>query len=196
MTLPGLKARLDACRRCPIGACATQAAAGEGPENARLMIVGEQPGDEEDLAGRPFLGPAGRVFDDCARAAGLDRSEAYITNAVKHFKFAPRGKKRLHQRPSPAEVEQCRWWLDLERALVRPRAILALGSTAALALTGDGRDLSHRRGQIERDRNGTPMILSWHPAFLLRAPEKSTRDAVREELIAHMRLAMNLAGAT
>src|SRR5690606_1466058 len=133
-----LRRQLSDCIRCPLHRQATQAVPGEGPADAALMIVGEQPGDQEDLAGRPFVGPAGRLFDAICAAAGLDRGAAYVTNAVKHFKFVPRGKRRLHQRPNSGEIAHCRWWLDHERALVRPRLILALGATAAEALTGSG----------------------------------------------------------
>lgn len=173
--LSTLKPVLDACRRCPIGGCATQAVAGEGPPDAVLMIVGEQPGDIEDLSGRPFVGPAGQVFDRCAGAAGLSRSAAYVTNAVKHFKFQPRGKRRLHQRPTTDEIAHCRWWLDLERQLLRPKLIVALGATAAEALTGRGAGLLKRVGTVEDGPDGTPVLIALHPAHVLRIPDPATR---------------------
>lgn len=174
-TLAGLKSDLDACRRCPIGVCATQGVAGEGPETARLMIVGEQPGDAEDLSGRPFVGPAGEVFDRCAKAAGLPRGEAYITNAVKHFKFQPRGKRRLHQRPTTDEIDSCKWWLDLERQLLRPKLIVAMGATAAQALTGSGAGLLKRRGTVETGPDGVPVLVSIHPSYILRLQDRAAQ---------------------
>ncbi len=186
LTLQTLKPVLDACRRCPIGGCATQAVAGEGPDNAEIMIVGEQPGDIEDLSGRPFVGPAGAVFDRCATAAGLDRKTAFITNAVKHFKFEPRGKRRLHKRPDATEIDHCRWWLDLERKLLRPKLILALGATAAQALTGSGTGLSQRRGTIEPGQDGVPVLLSWHPSYILRIPDPVARQQAEADLIADL----------
>ncbi|KAM3107453.1 UdgX family uracil-DNA binding protein [Phormidesmis sp. 146-33] len=194
LTLATMKPALDACRRCPIGGCATQAVAGEGPADAPLMIVGEQPGDAEDLAGRPFVGPAGRLFDQCAGTAGLDRSAAYVTNAVKHFKFQPRGKKRLHQRPTTDEISQCRWWLDLERQLLRPKLILALGATAAEALTGSGANLLKRCGGVERGLDGAPVLVSLHPAHVLRLPDADARREAERVLTRDLGLALDMAG--
>lgn len=182
LTLETLKPALDACRRCPIGGCATQGVAGEGPSGAQLMIVGEQPGDAEDLAGRPFVGPAGRVLDKAALAAKLDRRSAYLTNAVKHFKFTSLGKKRLHQRPNLTEIEHCSWWLATELSLVRPRAIVALGATATLALTGSGEQLSRRRGTVEVSRNGTPVLIAYHPSYILRLQDPSAKSAAEASL--------------
>ncbi len=191
-TLATMKPALDACRRCPIGGCATQGVAGEGPETARLMIVGEQPGDREDLEGRPFAGPAGQLFDAMAEEAGLDRAAAWVTNAVKHFKFTPRGKRRIHQRPDAGEVEACRWWLDLERKLVRPKAVLAMGATAAFSLTGNGRDIARRRGTVETLADGTPCLLTLHPAHLLRLPDPVLRAELQAKVTADLRLAAGL----
>lgn len=168
---------LNACTRCPLASPATQAVPGEGPADAALMIVGEQPGDQEDLAGRPFVGPAGQMFDQLASEAGLDRQAAYVTNAVKHFKFTVRGKRRIHQSPSANEVSQCRWWLDQELREVQPRLILAMGATAALALTGDGKALMTRRGKVETGLSGLPVYVTLHPAALLRQPDAATKDA-------------------
>ncbi len=193
LTLATLKPAHDACRRCPIGVCATQAVAGEGPPDAALMIVGEQPGDAEDLSGRPFIGPAGQVFDRCAQAAGLDRSAAYVTNAVKHFKFQPRGKRRLHQRPTTDEIAHCRWWLDLERQLLRPKLILALGATAAEALTGSGAGLLKRAGTVEAGPDGVPILLSLHPAHVLRLPDAAARARAEAALTRDLAQARELA---
>ncbi|MEI4470205.1 UdgX family uracil-DNA binding protein [Frigidibacter sp. MR17.24] len=173
-TLPDLARQIAACTRCPLYCHATQAVPGEGPADARLMIVGEQPGDHEDLAGRPFVGPAGQLFDRVAAEAGLDRRQAWITNAVKHFKFTPRGKRRIHQRPTSGEIQSCRWWLGLETALVRPRAILAMGATAAEALTGSGAGILRRRGGVEHLPDGTPVLITLHPSALLRQPDPET----------------------
>ncbi|SFD49748.1 DNA polymerase [Sulfitobacter brevis] len=180
---------LQSCTRCPLAATATQAVAGEGPALAALMIVGEQPGDFEDLAGRPFVGPAGQAFDALAIEAGLDRSAAYVTNAVKHFKFQPRGKRRIHQSPNASEVQHCRWWLTREIAEVQPALMLALGATAALALTGDGSKITARRGTVERGLDGRPVLITYHPAFLLR----QQGDAERTKQTALMRADLALA---
>jgi DNA polymerase len=171
-----LPAAIHACTRCPLHQNVTQAVPGVGPLDAALMIVGEQPGDQEDLAGLPFVGPAGQLFDRVAEAAGLRRQEAFVTNAVKHFKFSPRGKRRLHQRPNSSEIEYCRWWLDAERASVRPKLILALGATAAEALTGSGANILRRRGTVEQMADGTPVLLAVHPSFLLRLPDPAERE--------------------
>ena len=169
------------CTRCALHENATQVVFGEGPADADLMFVGEQPGDQEDLAGRPFVGPAGRLFDEIAERAGVDRSRTYVTNAVKHFKFVPRGKRRIHQKPGAGEVSACRWWLDRERDLIRPRLIVALGATATHALTGDGKGLLKRRGSVEAARGGAgePVFVTVHPSFLLRLPDEEAR--AREE---------------
>ncbi|QQA44740.1 UdgX family uracil-DNA binding protein [Pelagovum pacificum] len=167
---------LAGCRRCPLWENATQAVPGEGPLDAELMIVGEQPGDQEDLAGRPFVGPAGQLFDEAAEQAGLDRRRAFITNAVKHFKFTPRGKRRIHQSPNSSEISHCRWWLDAERTLVQPKLILGMGGTALESLTGDRKGILKRRGQVEHLSDGTPMFVTVHPSYILRLPDRGLRD--------------------
>ncbi|MGR3760066.1 UdgX family uracil-DNA binding protein [Roseobacteraceae bacterium NS-SX3] len=178
----GLGAALAACTRCPLHAQATQAVPGEGPRNARLMVVGEQPGDAEDLLGRPFAGPAGKLFGEIATEAGLRREEMYLTNAVKHFKFRPRGRRRLHQRPNAGEVQQCQWWLDAEAALIRPRLIVAMGATAALALTGSGAGITARRGRLETGRHGGQVLMTLHPAHILRLPDAAAQKQARDWL--------------
>src|ERR671912_835230 len=135
-SLKALRAAEAECTRCPLYKFATQVVPGEGPAHARIMMVGEQPGDKEDLAGKPFVGPAGRMLDQAIVEAGIDRKLVFVTNAVKRFKFEQRGKRRLHKRPNAYEIERCRWWLDHERAIVRPAAIVALGATAARSLFG------------------------------------------------------------
>ncbi|SHH78980.1 UdgX family uracil-DNA binding protein [Marivita hallyeonensis] len=173
---------LASCRRCPLWQDATQAVPGEGPLDARLMFVGEQPGDREDLEGRPFVGPAGQLLDRALEATGIVRSEVYLTNAVKHFKFVPRGKRRLHQSPNRDEIDHCRWWLDLERERVRPALIVALGATALRGLTGNGDGLLKRRGKVEMS-GGQPIFVTVHPSYLLRLRDAEQRQ--REERAFH-----------
>ena len=177
--LAGLRADAALCQRCPLYGPATQVVFGAGPPDAPLMIVGEQPGDTEDLTGIPFTGPAGQLFDTEAQAAGLDRHAAYVTNAVKHFKYVPRGKHRLHQRPDASEVTACRWWLDQERSLINPRLILAMGATAVASLTGTGANLLARRGTVERTADGTPVFITVHPAWILRQTDPGVQMAER-----------------
>ena len=172
---------IRACTRCPLHCHATQAVPGEGPGKADLMVVGEQPGNMEDLSGRPFVGPAGQMFDSIAAAVGLNREAAYITNAVKHFKFIARGKRRIHQRPETTEIDQCRWWLDAEIAQVRPKLILAMGATAAQSLTGNGAQILSRRGKIERGPDGLPVLITLHPSYLLRVPDAAAREKAKAQ---------------
>ena len=170
-TVEALKEQARHCTRCPLHCKATQTVFGEGNPAADIMVVGEQPGDQEDLAGRPFVGPAGRVFDEVIRDAGLDRSLLYVTNAVKHFKYEPRGKRRIHQKPSKGEVEQCRWWLEQEIALVKPRLVVAMGATAYFALTDDRRRLADVRGRPMPMEGGRSLFVTVHPSYLLRIPD-------------------------
>ena len=135
------------------------------------MIVGEQPGDQEDIAGRPFMGPAGQLLDTMLAEAGLDRGAAYVTNAVKHFKFTPRGKRRMHQRPNAGEIDTCRWWLDLERQHVQPDLIIALGASAARGVLGHSVKISDVRGKIQPVPGGASLLVTVHPAYLLRLPD-------------------------
>jgi len=173
------RAALQGCRRCPLWENATQPVPGEGALEARLMFVGEQPGDQEDLTGRPFVGPAGRLFDEVLGEAGIDRNEAYVTNAVKHFKFKPRGKRRLHEPPNSHEIQHCRWWLDIERKRVQPGLIVALGATALESLTGNRKGLLKRRSTVEAAEDGTPVFITVHPSFLLRLPDRAQQAEER-----------------
>lgn len=159
---------IAACRDCPIADCGTRAVAGEGAPGSWLMIVGEQPGDQEDIAGRPFVGPAGQLLDDHLAHAGIDRGTAYVTNAVKHFKFTWKGKHRLHQSPGTKEIDTCRWWLEAERALVRPRIILALGASAARGLLGRTVSVNQARGKPIALDDGAELWVTVHPSYLLR----------------------------
>ena len=174
--LDQLHAEENACNRCPLYENATQAVPGTGPRDADLMVVGEQPGDQEDLAGRPFVGPAGQMFDRIAREAGIDRAQAFVTNAVKHFKFMPKGKRRIHQNPNTGEIKACRFWLQSEIELVRPKLILSMGGTAAESLTGSRKGILSRRGTIEETAEGVPVFLTVHPSYLLRLPDPALRD--------------------
>jgi uracil-DNA glycosylase len=189
VSLDGLEAAVQGCRRCPLWRDATQAVCGKGPTRADLMIVGEQPGDQEDLAGEPFVGPAGQVLDTGLAEAGLDRGQAWITNAVKHFKHEPRGKRRLHRTPDAGEVQACRWWLDAERALVKPRLIITLGSTAALGVLGRKIAVTKERGQPIPLEDGSMVLPTVHPSYLLRLPDVATRAAERIRFIDDLRAA-------
>lgn len=186
-SLEAIAGGIAQCRRCAIGCNGTRAVMGEGAGDARLMIVGEQPGDTEELENRPFVGPAGQLLDQAMREAGIDRSAAYVTNAVKHFKFAPRGKLRLHQNPTAGEIDMCRWWLDSERALVKPKVILALGASAARGLIGRTPSIGRERGQALVQGDGTVIWLTAHPSYLLRLDGEARE---RE----HTRFAQDLVG--
>lgn len=176
ISIDALRDEAGACRRCPLWKGATTCVFGEGPSAARLMLVGEQPGDEEDRAGRPFVGPAGRLLDRALGEAGLDRREIYVTNAVKHFKYVLRGKRRLHQKPTAGEIEACRWWLDQEIGVVRPRSILMLGASAIRGVTGNAGAVGKLRGE-PMEIAGARALASYHPSYVLRVPD---RDAARE----------------
>ena len=181
-TLGGLHAAVQACAACPLSACATQAVNGAGPLRARLMLVGEQPGDQEDLAGRPFVGPAGQLLNQALAQAGLDRGELFLTNAVRHFKHELRGKRRIHKTPGQRDAAACRPWLLQEIELVQPIALLALGAIAARALLGPGVTLAEARGRWWPGPGGRPVLVTWHPAALLRLPPERKRDGWRQWL--------------
>lgn len=172
------------CRRCGLCEAATQTVWGEGDPQADIVIVGEQAGDQEDLAGHPFVGPAGQLLRKVMTDVGLGSETVWLTNAVKHFKFTPRGKTRLHRTPNRDEIEHCRWWLGLELAFIAPRITLALGASAAFALTGDNGSISQRRGTIETGLHGGPVLISWHPSYILRTPNSSEQARLLSELAA------------
>ncbi len=186
--LSHMRKEAAACRRCSLWRNATQTVFGEGPVPARMMLVGEQPGDKEDLAGHPFVGPAGVILDEALAAAGIDRAKVYVTNAVKHFKNEPRGKRRLHKKPNAGEIEACRWWLDQELKLVRPRLTIALGATAAQALMRRPVTIGRLRGKAIETESGA-LWITVHPSFLLRLPDETSR---RHEF---MRFVKDLEGA-
>ncbi|MBW4050593.1 MAG: UdgX family uracil-DNA binding protein [Proteobacteria bacterium] len=175
MSLEELRNAVNECRRCTLWKATTQGVPGEGPSPARLMVVGEAPGDSEDLQGHPFVGPAGAILDRALKDAGLGRDSVYITNAVKHFKFEPRGKRRLHIKPSANEIEACHWWLGEELRLVAPKLVMALGGTAARALLGHPVIVSQLRGAPIRLSATAHLWVTVHPSFLLRVPDDARR---------------------
>ncbi len=185
-TLAAARAAAGHCRRCPLWEPATQTVFGEGPEGARLMLVGEQPGDREDLAGTPFVGPAGKMLDRALEEAGIPRREVYVTNAVKHFKFEPRGKFRLHKTPDAPEIAACRWWLETERTLVQPRLTVALGASAAQALIGRKVTIGRERGRPGTLPDGGALWITVHPSYLLRLPDEAARGREYERFVADL----------
>jgi uracil-DNA glycosylase len=176
------------CTRCSLYRDATQVVPGEGPTSAALMLVGEQPGNDEDLAGKPFVGPAGRVLDRALADAGLDRKQVFVTNAVKHFKFELRGKRRLHKRPNAHEIERCRWWLDLERAIVEPQLVVALGATAARSLLERSVSIASVRGKLLQTEEGTRLAVTIHPSYLLRIIEREDKEQEYRRFVGDLRM--------
>ena len=176
------------CTRCDLYKYATQTVFGEGPLDAAIMFVGEQPGDQEDVAGRPFVGPAGAVFDEALEKAGIDRSGVYVTNAVKHFKFVQKGKRRIHNKPDAGEISACRWWIEHERELIRPPVTVALGATAARSLIGKTVTISKVRGEPLELENGGECWVTVHPSSLLRMPDAEARREGRALFIRDLKL--------
>jgi DNA polymerase len=177
-----------ACTRCDLYKFATQTVFGEGPLGASIMFVGEQPGDQEDLAGRPFVGPAGAIFNEALEKAGIDRSAVYVTNAVKHFKFVQRGKRRIHNKPDAGEIAACRWWIEHERELIRPPLTVALGATAARSLTGKAVTISKVRGEPLALADGSECWVTVHPSSLLRMPDRAAREEGRRLFVRDLKL--------
>jgi uracil-DNA glycosylase family protein len=200
--VPGPTASLDevrvaaaGCQACDLWERATQTVFGEGPEDASLMLVGEQPGDREDITGAPFVGPAGELLDRALAEAGIDRRMAYVTNVVKHFKWQPRGKRRLHQRPNVEEIRACRPWFEAEVERVRPSAIVCLGATAAQALIAPSFRVTKQHGALMPSAFGPPIAATVHPASVLRAPDASARKAAYAGLVEDLRqIAADAAG--
>jgi DNA polymerase len=176
-TIAALAEEAAYCTRCPLYRDATQTVFGEGPSDARIAMVGEAPGDQEDIQGRPFVGPAGQLLDRALEAAGIDRREVYVTNAVKHFKFERRGKKRIHKKPDRPEIEACKWWLDRELAVVKPELVVALGGTAGQAMYGRTVRVLSERGKISEDPRGFRLMLTVHPSMILRVPDAAKEQA-------------------
>jgi uracil-DNA glycosylase family protein len=188
-----LAAEAKACMRCPLYKNATQTVFGEGSAQASLMLVGEQPGDQEDLTGRPFVGPAGTVLDHALESAGIDRADVYVTNAVKHFKHEPRGKRRIHKKPDTSEIDACRWWLDHELAIVQPRIAVALGATAARALVRKTLTINANRGRLIALPDGRQGVITLHPSYLLRLQEERDKRREFDLLVKDLRFAAEAA---
>ncbi|MGX9118329.1 UdgX family uracil-DNA binding protein [Mesorhizobium sp. BHbsci] len=194
-SIPELSEVAKACRRCPLWRNATQTVFGEGPDKAKVIFVGEQPGDQEDLAGKPFVGPAGKVFDAILEDAGVDRLKVYVTNAVKHFKFEPRGKRRIHSKPNAGEVQACRWWLDKELEMIKPNLAVALGATAAQSLLGKVVPIMKMRGEVVERDDGLRVFVTIHPSFILRIREPADKQAERERFLQDMKAVRKLMAA-
>ena len=186
--LAALRAEAQGCRNCHLWANATQTVFGEGPADARVLFVGEQPGDQEDLKGRPFVGPAGQLFDRALGEAGIDRATVYVTNAVKHFKFEPRGKRRIHQRPDSREVLACRPWLEGELAAVQAQTVVALGATAAQSLMGRTVTIGRERGRFQPYPPDRHLFVTVHPSFLLRVPDERAQAMEYRRFVDELRL--------
>lgn len=191
--LAEVRVQAATCTRCSLYRLGTQTVFGEGPVPARLMLVGEQPGDQEDRQGRPFVGPAGRMLAKALAAAGMDRSQIYVTNAVKHFKNVPRGKRRIHQKPTAGEIESCKWWLDLELKLVRPQIVMALGASAGRALLGHPVKIEQARGEPIAFGADRWLVVTIHPSLLLRMQDAVARDEALEHFVEDLRIAKRFA---
>jgi uracil-DNA glycosylase len=187
-----MRAEARECTRCPLYRNATQTVFGEGPQRARLVFVGEQPGDREDIAGKPFVGPAGALFDRALDDAGIARNTVYVTNAVKHFKNEPRGKRRLHKRPNAGEVRACKWWLDRELSSIQPDLVVALGATAAHSLVGRAISVLRERGPA--DFGGQRGYVTVHPSMLLRIPEADRKAQEYKKFVADLRRVRQIMG--
>ena len=185
-SLPKLRDSAAGCRACALWKSGTQTVFGEGSAGAEVMLVGEQPGDREDIEGKPFVGPAGRLLDRALEQAGIDRSKVYITNVVKHFKWRPRGKKRIHQKPNAEEIAACRPWLDAELATVRPRVVVCLGATAAQALIGRQFRVSRDRGRFVESDIAPLLTATVHPSSILRAPDEDARREAMDDFVRDM----------
>jgi DNA polymerase len=193
-TLEEVHAGVQMCRRCDLYRDATQGVSGEGPARARLMLVGEQPGDQEDLAGHPFVGPAGQMLDRALAEAGVPRAETFVTNAVKHFKHELRGKRRIHKTPNAGEVTACRWWLDNERRIVKPRVIVAMGATAATAVFGKPVAIGKARHQALQLSDQAQGVVTYHPSYLLRLPDAEAKARAYALFVEDLKFAWELAG--
>ena len=194
-TLASVREAAAGCRACDLWERGTQTVFGEGAPESEVMFVGEQPGDQEDLAGRPFVGPAGRLLDKAMEEAGIDRDKAYVTNAVKHFKWEPRGKRRIHAKPNWSEMTACRPWLDAEIALVRPRVIVCLGATAAQSLLGKEFRVTRQRGELIESPLAPHVTATVHPSSILRARDDEERQVQMREFVADLRKVAELLSA-
>jgi uracil-DNA glycosylase family protein len=183
-----LRAAEAACTRCPLYKNATQVVPGEGPSRARLMLVGEQPGDQEDKQGHPFVGPAGGILSKALDEAGIARDEVFVTNAVKHFKFEPRGKRRLHKRPNAYEIDRCHLWFDFERKLVKPELVVAMGATAVRSVSGKPLSINKIRGRVLTLDGIGRMLATIHPSYILRVRESEDRHALFAQFVADLKV--------
>ena len=186
-SIAGLRHLAETCERCDLYKDATQTVFGEGPAKAKVMLVGEQPGDREDTAGRPFVGPAGKLLDECLFDAGVERSLCYVTNAVKHFKFHERGKRRLHARPNAGEVQRCAWWLGAKIEVLKPKLIVALGASALLSLMGRSVAVTKDRDQILAAPSGTAVLVTIHPSYLLRIRDRAQAEDEKTAFVEDLR---------
>jgi uracil-DNA glycosylase len=193
-SLSKVRAASKSCRNCDLWKNATQTVFGEGPERARIMLVGEQPGNEEDLAGHPFVGPAGKLLDRALEEAGIDRRIVYVTNVVKHFKWEPRGKRRIHKKPRQSEINACRPWIEDELAIVKPKALVCLGSTAAQALLGRDFRVTLQRGKPVPSPLAPVVLATVHPSSILRAPDEESRHNEYARFVADLKAAAKHAG--
>ncbi len=191
-SLDTLREQAADCRACPLWKDATQTVFGEGPQHARIMLVGEQPGDKEDLAGKPFVGPAGQMLDRALEAAGIDRKKVYVTNAVKHFKFVPRGKIRLHQKPNTPEIKACRQWYERELASIKPDLVVAMGATAAQSVFGKITPINKNRGRLIDLKDGIQSLVTVHPSYLLRLPDADAKAREYQRFVDDLKIAAEL----
>ncbi|MFL6505717.1 MAG: UdgX family uracil-DNA binding protein [Candidatus Udaeobacter sp.] len=182
------------CTACHLYKRGTQTVFGEGPKRVAMMLVGEQPGDYEDVAGKPFVGPAGKIMDRALEDAGIDRSQVYVTNAVKHFKWEPRGKRRIHQKPNSRESAACRPWLEAELRIVNPKLVVAMGATAAQTIFGPGFRVTRERGKVLSSKVAPRVLATVHPSSLLRQPDEESREREYKHFVADLRAAVNAAG--
>src|ERR1700726_1691984 len=191
-SLKSLRDEASGCRACPLWKDATQTVFGEGPQHAQVMLVGEQPGDKEDLAGKPFVGPAGQMLDRALEEAGIDRNKVYVTNAVKHFKFVPRGKIRLHQKPNTSEIKACRQWYERELASTKPALVVAMGATAAQSVFGKITPINKNRGRPIDLGDGIQALVTVHPSYLLRLPDAAAKARQYQRFVDDLKMAAAL----
>ncbi|MDQ2825335.1 MAG: UdgX family uracil-DNA binding protein [Verrucomicrobiota bacterium] len=193
-SLTGVREAARKCTACHLYNRATQTVFGEGPKAAPMMLVGEQPGDSEDVAGKPFVGPAGKIMDRALEEAGIDRKEVYVTNVVKHFKWEPRGKRRIHQKPNSREIAACRPWLETELRLVKPKLVVVLGATAAQTIFGPSFRVTRERGKVLSSKFAPKVVATVHPSSLLRQPDEESREREYRNFVADLRVALKATG--
>ncbi|PYK42866.1 MAG: uracil-DNA glycosylase [Verrucomicrobia bacterium] len=194
-SLAKVAAAAKECTACPLYKKATQTVFGEGPKQATMLMIGEQPGDYEDVAGKPFVGPAGKILDRALEEAGINRDEVYVTNAVKHFKWEPRGKRRIHQKPSSRDIAACRPWLEAELRLIEPKLVVCLGSTAGQTVFGPSFRVTKERGKLLSSRLAPKVMATVHPSSLLRQPDEESREREYNRFVADLRIAVKAANA-